>query len=359
MITAYLKPTNFCNVGCSHCYLSETVRSDKTRMSDEMLYATAKFLKDMSDDRGGEPVDIIWHGGEVLVLELEYFYRAGEIFDEILGEHSEILQSSLIPLKESQIQLIKERMGGYVGSSIDFSQRRIKGSTEKYLNLWLSKVEMARSHGIHIIPSVVPTVLEIDVAEEILLWMIQHDFSEFNIDRYNNFGFETGEYPTNRLHSLFLKNLFDAVFRQKAIGNQVPKINVVEGGILGVLNGISSERWGTTCQNDFIVIEPNGSLNSCPNRTTFEPSYSNILDGYEAFVKSKLRRKWIRVASFEHAGEYCRDCEFFSWCNSGCPINPQYEDGECSGYKSYLKHIQALAKDPINKKMFQEYIQER
>jgi len=102
--------------------------------------------------------------------------------------------------------------------------------------------------------------------------------AEFNIDRYNTFGFEdkVDDYPSNRLHADFLINLFDAVFKKKKEGCSVPHINVVSAGIMGVLKGRSSERWGTSCQNDFVVIEPNGSLNSCPNRTTFEQNSERI-----------------------------------------------------------------------------------
>ena len=37
MITAYVKPTNFCNVGCTHCYLPEAVRAHQGRMTPAVL----------------------------------------------------------------------------------------------------------------------------------------------------------------------------------------------------------------------------------------------------------------------------------------------------------------------------------
>jgi len=328
-------------------------------MDDAMLERTGVFLKEMSDSRGGEEVSIIWHGGEVLILDTEYFYRAGKIFDRTIGEHFEMLQSSMIPFKENQIQMIHDRMGGCVGSSVDFSQRKINDSVDKYLDLWMTKVALARKNNINVIPSLVPTTNELGKEGFLLDWMIDNDFPEFNIDRYNTFDFEdkVDDYPSNRLHADFLIALFDAVFKKKAEGVSVPYINVIGAGVMGVLKGMSGERWGTTCQNDFVVIEPNGSLNSCPNRTTFENPFSNVVDGFNGFASSKPRRKWIRIAAIEHAGSGCSECEFFSWCKSGCPINPQYEDGECSGYKKYLKHIQELAKDEINKKAFLSYIE--
>lgn len=49
MITVYLKPTNFCNVGCAHCYLPESVRANKDKMSDETLHKVMQFLKEMKE----------------------------------------------------------------------------------------------------------------------------------------------------------------------------------------------------------------------------------------------------------------------------------------------------------------------
>lgn len=40
MLTVYLKPTNYCNVGCDFCYLPEDVRANKARMSADTLDAT-------------------------------------------------------------------------------------------------------------------------------------------------------------------------------------------------------------------------------------------------------------------------------------------------------------------------------
>ena len=44
MLTVYLKPTNYCNVGCDFCYLPEDVRANKARMSPETLDATLELI---------------------------------------------------------------------------------------------------------------------------------------------------------------------------------------------------------------------------------------------------------------------------------------------------------------------------
>jgi len=82
MISVYLKPTNFCNVDCAHCYLPEAVRANKERMSPEMLHSVMSFLKDMQIKGKHNNMFLIWHGGEPLTLPISYFDMAGKIIYE-------------------------------------------------------------------------------------------------------------------------------------------------------------------------------------------------------------------------------------------------------------------------------------
>lgn len=120
--------------------------------------------------------------------------------------------------------------------------------------------------------------------------------------------------------------------------------NAVGASIAGVLNGQPGERWGGTCQRDFLVINPDGSLNSCPDRMEYEvDAWPKASDGIDAFQSSPARKGWIRVQHIEHVENHCRKCEFRSWCKSGCPITAHQVHsglGECAGYRSHLNHVQ-------------------
>jgi MoaA/NifB/PqqE/SkfB family radical SAM enzyme len=172
MITAYIKPTNRCNVGCTHCYLPESVRADKRRMSEDTLVTTAQFIARMQERGRHSGAHVLWHGGEPLVLPADWYYRAGEILDRELPGHTESMQTSLIPLRQEHVELLATRLGGFVGSSVDFSQRQIKGSVEEYHRLWMKKVDMARKADIEIIAGVVPTTREIGREAEMVKWFV-------------------------------------------------------------------------------------------------------------------------------------------------------------------------------------------
>lgn len=362
MLTIYVKPTNYCNVGCDHCYLPLSTRADKLKMSDKKLYEVGGFIRDLMDREGHSNLHIVWHGGEPMVLGPSYFANAGRIFDEVLGKgrYYESIQTSLIPYTDSWNELIHERFEGHIGSSIDFSLRSVKGSNEDYIDLWLKKVSIARDAGIEIIPGMVPTRNEVGKGAEIICWMIKNGFKSFNIDRYSAVGSTNSlERPSNKLHARFLTELFDETMSNLAKGLETPDINVVSAAIRGVLNGLPGDRWGTTCQRDFVVIEPDGSTNTCPDRAKHEKPFSNTSQGAVEFTVSESRRKWIVIQDITHKKDHCFSCEYRPWCSSGCPVTPNgSEEGEseCSGYKSYLNHIKEFCTNDENRALCLSYL---
>ncbi len=342
MITAYTKPTNFCNVGCTHCYLPESVRADRNRMSFDTLRATARLLADMKVRGRHDGVHILWHGGEPLTVPVDWYLEASEILDEEVPGHTQSIQTALIPLREAYVPLIRERFNAEVGTSLDFSQRMLKGSVEAYHKLWMQKVELAWANNIFVTPGVVPTRREIGREAELVDWFMERGFPLVNIDRYNAYNTYFDDRPSNIEHSLLLVGLFDALMQRMDKVGWAPLIGAIRGAITGVMFGVGGDRWGTTCQSDFVVVEPDGNLNNCTDKATVDDPFSNAHDGFEAFAKSRFRRKWLRVQGLTHKKTHCETCENQSWCKSGCPITPNgIPEGEveCSGYRAFITHV--------------------
>ena len=346
MLTVYLKPTNFCNVGCSHCYLPEEVRADKSKMDDNTLHKVMGFLKEMKKSGNHEQIFLIWHGGEPLILSPEYFWNAGRIIDQYFSsdELIEAVQTSLIPFKEEFIELVHTRWRGEIGSSMDFNARRIKNSTESYQKLWMSKVNLARENGIFVIPGITPNKQDCYNAKEIFNWFVERDFFYISLDRYSNFNGDLPEFSSNREHSQFVIDLFDLSIEYYKKNGKTPYIRTISAAISGIIYDIPGDRWGGSCQSDFIVINPDGKLNNCPDKDSFEDSYGNLFNGFESFQSSPLRKKWIRLQQVGHRIDECFECENANWCKSGCPITGNAcevngEKDECSGFKSFINHV--------------------
>jgi radical SAM protein with 4Fe4S-binding SPASM domain len=350
MITVYLKPTNYCNVGCAHCYLPESVRANKEKMDENTLHKVMQFLKEMQLKGKHDNVFFLWHGGEPLILSPDYFDMAGKIIDQYFpGEQKiEAVQTSLIPYRRDHSRIVNERWNGQIGSSMDFHARQFHGSTKEYQDIWMQKVNMAREDNIIVLPGITPNKKDCYNAKYIFDWFNDREFWFWNIDRYSNVGGELPDFSTNREHAQFLIDLFDLCVEQYEKTGYSTYIKPIAAGIGGVLFDQPGDRWGGTCQSDFIVINPDGRLNNCPDKDSFEPSYGNIFSGYESFAMAPLRKKWIRIQQAGHRIDECSTCENASFCKSGCPITGnactinEVVD-ECSGFKSFLTHVRNFA----------------
>jgi radical SAM protein with 4Fe4S-binding SPASM domain len=362
-LTAYLKPTNGCSVGCSHCYLPESVRANKNRMSLDVVAASAKLLSDMAARQRAPGIHVVWHGGEPLGVPVEWFLDAGSILDELIPGHSESIQTSLIPYRTEHAELIRRRFDGGIGSSMDFTQRTIKGSSESYASLWMRKVEAARADGLVVIPGTVPSKAEIDRGREMVDWFVERDFTAFNVDRYNHFspsGFVRDEArPSNAEHARFLDGLLSALLERLDRTGRAPAVNVAVAAIAGTLLDAPGDRWGTTCQHAFLVVEPDGSTNSYPDRSATETPFSSVSSGFAGFEASEGRRTWIRTQERSHRTNDCLSCRYSGWCRSGCPITPNgSRDGEdeCSGYRSHLDRISSMAESDSGRELLLAYL---
>lgn len=345
-LTAYIKPTNYCTIDCDHCYLPLESRQNKNIISTEKLRKTFFLLKDLKEKESKDKISIIWHGGEPMMLKPEWYENAHKIADEILGEseYEASMQTSLIPYNKRWNRLIHERLDSFVGISIDFSTRKFNNSNERYIDTLLKRVSELNSNGINCTPSFVPSKNEIKNGKEIVNFFKQNKFKYFNFERYSNFENKKDiNFPSNIEHSKFMIDIFDEIMRLEENGINSPIATPIVCAINGVENGISGDRWGTTCQKSFVVIEPNGNINTCPDRALVEKPFSNIDDGADRLIKSKARRIWIRTSNLDHKGSHCSTCEYRNWCKSGCPINPNDPQGrfhqECSGHKLFLNHV--------------------
>jgi radical SAM protein with 4Fe4S-binding SPASM domain len=359
MLTVYFKPTNYCNVGCEHCYLPESTREMRDRMSLEKVREVAHFLAQASKTWRDPHVNIIWHGGEPLVLPPDYFFQVGEIFDELLPGHTEGIQTSLMPYSDKYAEVINKRFGGGIGSSVDFEARKLNGTAENYQTRWLKKVELARKNGHDVGLLITPAKSDLHLVKERMDWLESNAFEFFNFERYNSFGQVLKEKPSNKEHSIFLMEVIDYLLVKMKEGKNVPMIPVIAAVLGGIKHALPGDRWGGSCQHDFLVIEPDGSLNNCPDKASFEPAYANVSDGVAAFQNSPSRKKWIRIQQVGHRISDCATCENNLWCKSGCPITPNADphgdETECSGYKTFINHVRGLLEDPINEAILMQY----
>jgi uncharacterized protein len=124
-----LKISKLCNLRCRYCYeWNELANADRIPLSQwaDILLAVRRYHA-LLTDRFGEPgrAYIYWHGGEPLLLPMEYFETALRLEHEVLGHESlesrqfvNRLQTNLYSLPERKLALL-ERERFEIGVSLD------------------------------------------------------------------------------------------------------------------------------------------------------------------------------------------------------------------------------------------------
>lgn len=354
-LTVYLKPSDYCNVGCSHCYLPVAVRANKFKMTTKVFDSALKTVAEMEKRQNAPGSLIVWHGGEPLSLQVDYLTHLAEETQRALPTCIQSLQTSLIPYSEKWKNIVSDHFGSEIGTSVDFTQRTLKGSPQAYLSFWMTKVTLARQHGYKVIPGMVPSTGEMGKGKEIAQWFEENGFRHWNIDRYNQFAGVDPLRPNNKAHSQFLSEVFDAIMdlaRQKIY----TQVNTVKAALNAILFNMPGERWGGSCSHDFLVINPDGQTHACPDKISHE-GFSNITQGFDAFQASPERKAWIRKHLLGHQNTHCATCPFQTFCRSGCPLTPNdpESEGECSGYHRHLRHVQEFC--TTNRHLAMEYLE--
>ncbi len=341
MFTCYIKLTNFCNVGCDFCYLPESSRAEKAIMDDQTIKRSVRLAEASAKSAGYKGVLYVIHGGEPLTISPNRLQQKLQLLlNESRIETALTLQTSLIPYRTEFRGVISKYFDSFIGSSIDFSGRSVSGSATGYIDLWLKKLNAARKDGNSVTPIVVPSRNELGKAREVVDFMVENDLQSFNIERYNSFTSHDDNRPTNGEHSQFLIDLTNEILTRHESGVFLA-VNVVVAAIKGVLRSEPGDRWGGSCTRSFLVINPDGETNFCPDKIEYSESFGSVHSNPVDIIASDERVRVQTQHTLFHSNAYCNSCDFNSWCKTGCPItsNKPDVDGDCSGYKTYLNWL--------------------
>jgi uncharacterized protein len=125
-----IKATKLCNLRCKYCYEWDSL-ADPTRMSlhvwERTLGAIVEYAG-LAEEQSGVPVfsDVIWHGGEPLLLPAEYFLGVLELQGRVIpdgwareGRIRNCIQTNLFTVSDSHLDIL-QRHDFQVGVSLDF-----------------------------------------------------------------------------------------------------------------------------------------------------------------------------------------------------------------------------------------------
>jgi uncharacterized protein len=336
--TVVVQPTPFCNINCSYCYLPH--RDVKAVM--EQSTVSVLFEKVFASGWTGEGLTVIWHAGEPLVVPIS-FYESALATVEALRPRGLQLRHSI----QTNGMLITPAWCDFfkatdinIGVSIDGPKRmhdahRITRSGRGTFDRTLAGIRMLRQAKV---PFHVISVLS-EQAMAAPLEMMDFYISEgiedicFNVEESEG-DHVSGLFAVGDAQRRF-ERFLETFWKHSRQGKRIRFIREVDGMLPRVFR-----------PNDSVMrnsqVEPFGMVNvDCHgNVSSFSPELLGLKhDEYGDFIVGNIHTDSLE--SMRHsrpmnamsrdiaAGvEACRrDCEYFSVCGGGAPVNKLAENG--------------------------------
>lgn len=372
-----LKPAgSLCNLDCRYCYYldkSEIYGGREPRMSEQMLESVVReYIRANDVDR----VSFNWHGGEPLILGLDFYRKAIE-FEKKYADGKTVqntLQTNGTLLSREWAEFFRKN-GFLIGISIDGPQdihdsfRRDKGGAPTFSRviegislLHTGGVEFntmstvnSRSEGrglevYQFLKSLGSRFMQFMPVVEHVKYPLRPDgradrkARPFIVDPSEPDAYLAPWSVDSLAFGQFLIDIFDSWVRSD-IGRYF--VNVFDSALAnwcGVLPGTCS--YAQTCGGN-AVIEHNGDLYSCDHFVYPRYRLGNVLqDDIRKMMTSESQLKF-GIDKRNDLPSKCLRCEYLFACNGECPKHrfSRTDSGDtglsalCVGYYKFYRHV--------------------
>lgn len=357
--TVVLQPTPFCNINCRYCYLPQR---DATAVMP-LATIVATFERIFVSGWAAPQMTIIWHAGEPLVLPVSYYEAAFEAIEALRPPTVELrhsIQTNGMLIKQDWCDLIEKWYIG-LGVSIDgprhlHDANRVTRSGGGTFDRTIAGIRLLRKNRIpfHVIS--VLSEASMNSPEELLDFYLAEGIEDvcFNVEESEGDHVSTllgGSNPRERFRS-FLDRFW-------TLSRQTSGIHFIRE-IDGMITRIFRPE-GVPFEND--QVEPFAMLNiDCHgNVSSFSPEllgyksaeYNDFIIGNVLSDSLHEMRQSAAMQAMSRdiaAGvEACRkECEYFSVCGGGAPVNKLSENGSFASSKtSFCTLVQMVPMDLI------------
>jgi uncharacterized protein len=357
--TVVLQPTPFCNINCSYCYLPQ--RSVRAVMEQNTI--ATLFAKLFASGWTSHGLTVIWHAGEPLVVPIT-FYEAAFTAIEALRPASLQLRHSIqtngMLITPQWCDLFKKWNVG-VGVSIDGPKHlhdvhRLTRKGEGTFDKTIAGIRLLRREKV---PFHVISVLSqqgMNEPQELLDFYLSEGIEEicFNVEE------SEGDHVSSLFAAADAQSRFGSFLRDfwrlSRQSRGIRFVREVDGMLPRVFRPEQSVMRNAQ-------VEPFGMLNvDCQgNVSSFSPEllglkhsdYDNFIVGNihtDSFEEMRRSRSMVAMSRDIAAGvDACRqDCEYFSVCGGGAPVNKLAENGSFTGTRtSFCRLTQMVPVDLI------------
>ena len=334
---AIIQATPFCNIDCDYCYLP--ARSVTRRMTFETLAKIAGRL--LESPYVGDELTVVWHAGEPLVVPVDFYQRAYEIFHQQNRNGTRVVFSF-----QTNGMLVSERWcefflssGARVGVSLDGPKRihdlhRVDRSGRGTFDRAIRGLRLLQASGIH--PSVIMVLTReaLESPEEIWEFLVSNRIALVGFNPEEAEGTNISSSVHNDESEAAYRRFLERFLRLSADAGGVPRIRETESAVR-VLQAADAAAYAQDnvpmaiisfdCDGNISTFSPELLTANHPPFGTF--TFGNV---HEQSLTDVVRdKKFTRVnEAIQEGVRQCRaTCDYYRFCGGGSPSNKIVEIG--------------------------------
>ncbi len=337
MATVVFKPTEACNSRCSYCDVVRKKPRGPVTMPEDILELFFVRVNEFLVERPQERIEIIWHGGEPLLLGPEYLERAYGFQQKHCSETGlrihHTIQSNLTLFSPAFTEVFKKLGIDSIGTSYEpiagvrgFGKKR---DWQTYNRQFMRGLSLLEKEGFRwgVIYVVTRRSLErpLDIFH-FLVNLVRRGAIMFNPVLI--YGRDLDHLKiTPEEYADFLGAIFPAWWAQR---QELPQIQPFFNLAANLLEGNRRLMCGDAgeCANSHIALMPDGTLSHCGRSADWGLlNYGSIFDKSFAEVMEDPQRETLLQRNEILPENECKDCSYWNICHGGCPLDAWSHDG--------------------------------
>ena len=329
MPTLIFKETEACNSNCIYCDV--IARKKPKTISMQRVEKVFGYINEYLEKYPNEQFSIVWHGGEPLVVGVEFYREVLRIEDRLCPntKHriNHDIQSNLTLLTQEMVDVMKQMGMKRVGTSYE-PHKGIRGfgkerDSDAYNRLFFRGIELLEKTDMSWGFIYVVTKNVIDKPLEIFRLLTNfkvkggfqlHPVYSYKNEDINNVGITAKEFAD------FLGAIFKEWWPRR---ERYPYVEPFFSYLNHYTSGgpVCCSESGQ-CAYSHIYIGPEGEYSHCGRSSdwdVFEVGNIDNMSIVQAFKQSY--RKELASRSEYLQNNDCKGCPYFKMCHGGCPLD--------------------------------------
>lgn len=358
--TIIIKTSFNCNLRCSYCYEGNKVSNKKINIE-----TTKKILSEVAFyNPPNWQTHIIWHGGEPLLMGLDYYREAVE-FQKSLAPNIRFrnsIQTNGILLSNEFIDFFSEN-NFHIGLSLDGpaiihdSQRFSINGKNSFVHVFetIGRIQQRTGETKKLGALAVFTRTTLENLDEFYDFFKENNLG-VQINPLIRKGSAESSLPTDmfvtpREYGRALIYLFDKWVSESNYSISIqPFENILKSFVTGKPQNCSFSK---NCFSDYISFDPDGNIVPCGRWDKEDFCYGNI---HQHTLQQALSSRDYEYYQTERTkvSRLCADCVHYEICNGGCSFSGYIKNRDlsepdyyCESYKMLFSHMKDIVASNI------------